>query len=75
MRMGVGSCHCARKEPADRWFRKTKLSRPDTGPQADCQDAAHRKWRVTDRGRRVMASSLRLSYGAFPELYQKAVAA
>jgi len=34
-----------------------------------------RKWRVTDRGRRVMASSLRLRYGAFPELYQKAVAA
>jgi hypothetical protein len=32
MRMGLGSCHCAREEPADHWFRKTKFSRPDTGP-------------------------------------------
>ncbi|HTY64142.1 MAG TPA: hypothetical protein VMG30_17970 [Acidobacteriota bacterium] len=34
-----------------------------------------RKWRVTDRGRRVMATALRLRHTAFPELYQKALAA
>jgi hypothetical protein len=34
-----------------------------------------RRWRVTDRGRRVMAASLCLRDTAFPELYQKAVAA
>jgi len=34
-----------------------------------------RRWRVTDRGRRVMASSLSLRDAAFPELYQRAVAA
>ena len=34
-----------------------------------------RKWRVTDRGRRVMATALRLRLTAFPELYQKAIAA
>lgn len=34
-----------------------------------------RKWKVTDRGRRVMAIALRLRHAAFPELYQKAIAA
>jgi DNA-binding MarR family transcriptional regulator len=34
-----------------------------------------RKWRVTDRGRRVMAASLCLRDAAFPALYQKALAA
>jgi len=34
-----------------------------------------RKWRVTDRGRRVMAASLCLRDAAFPELYHKAAAA
>jgi DNA-binding IclR family transcriptional regulator len=34
-----------------------------------------RRWRVTDRGRRVMAASLCLRDAAFPALYQKAVAA
>jgi hypothetical protein len=34
-----------------------------------------RKWRVTDCGRRVMASSLRMREASFPPLYQNAAVA
>jgi DNA-binding IclR family transcriptional regulator len=33
------------------------------------------RWRVTDRGKQIMAASLRLREVAFPELFRKNIAA